>query len=134
MITEPDYSLQGLRVLIAEDEALTLRQLTRAVYKAGMEVYSYVLDGITGLNRALEGRPDILLLDVRMPYLSGTEVARRVFEHYNPCIVFVTAFEQDITTHESEQIRNCQVVTKPVTSDILLPRIAAAWYEHIKPY
>ena len=41
------------RVVIAEDEALTLRQLTRAVYKAGMEVYSYVLDGITGLNRAL---------------------------------------------------------------------------------
>lgn len=127
-----DPSLQGLRVLIAEDEALTLKHLTRAVYKAGMEVYSYASDGITGLNRALEGTPDILILDVKMPYLSGTEVARRVFEHYDPCVVFVTSYGQEVLAHSSERVRRCPIVVKPVTSDILLPQIAAAWRAHSK--
>lgn len=134
MSEEIDYSLHGLRALIVEDDAVALMQLTRAVYQAGMEVYSYAADGITGFNLAVEGRPDILLLDVWMPYLPGTEVARRVFEHYTPCVIFVTAYGQDVLSHESEQVRNCPIIEKPVAGDVLLPQISSAWADYLKQH
>jgi two-component system LytT family response regulator len=83
----------SVRALIAEDEAHARRNL--AAYLADtpwLTVVGEAADGIAAL-RAIQGlRPDLVFLDVRLPELSGLEVARRIEQ---PCeIVFTTAYDR----------------------------------------
>jgi len=87
--------------LIAEDEPLLASELRSSL--AGqwpeLEIVAAVADGASALEQALLRRPDVLFLDVRMPAMSGLEVAQALGEDWPdgpalPLIVFVTAYDQ----------------------------------------
>jgi DNA-binding LytR/AlgR family response regulator len=89
------------RALIAEDEpllAVALRADLAALWP-GLEVVATAGDGATALARALALRPELCFLDIRMPELSGLEVAAALAEDWPddspfPLVVFVTAYDQ----------------------------------------
>jgi DNA-binding LytR/AlgR family response regulator len=89
------------RGLIAEDEPLLRQGLQddlRALWPA-LQVISAVGDGERALNEALQQRPDVCFLDIRMPGMSGLEVAQAMAEDWPadeafPLLVFVTAYDQ----------------------------------------
>jgi len=90
------------RALIAEDEPLLAAELraTLATLWPGLEIVAIAGDGQSALERTLELRPDVCFLDIRMPELSGLEVAQALAEDWRddagafPLIVFVTAYDQ----------------------------------------
>ncbi|HRO58740.1 MAG TPA: LytTR family DNA-binding domain-containing protein [Burkholderiaceae bacterium] len=84
--------------LIAEDEpvlAATLERMLRAAWPQ-LEILATVHDGDAALRAIADRRPDIAFLDIRMPALSGLEVAMRLHDRDEPppALVFVTAYDQ----------------------------------------
>ena len=85
-----------LRVLVVDDEQLAREELCFLLGQIGdIEIVAQARDGIEALRLCAEQRPDLLLLDVQMPGLTGFEVARRLIDAGGlPSLVFVTAFDQ----------------------------------------
>ncbi|MEO8038112.1 MAG: LytTR family DNA-binding domain-containing protein [Betaproteobacteria bacterium] len=89
------------KALIAEDEPLladTLAAELKAVWP-DLEIVARAGDGLSAVEKSLALLPDVLFLDIRMPGLSGLDVAERVAERWppdraSPEIVFVTAYDQ----------------------------------------
>jgi len=90
-----------VRALIAEDEPLLLEGL-RAELKSAwpeLEVVAAVHDGDSALQQALQQRPEVCFLDIRMPGTSGLEVAQALAEDWPagepfPLLVFISAYDQ----------------------------------------
>ena len=88
--------------LIAEDEPLLAQALRAELARAwpGLQLLDTAVDGDDAVERALEGRPDIVFLDIRMPGRTGLEAAEAIVEEWPanaaalPLIVFVTAYDQ----------------------------------------
>lgn len=89
------------KALIAEDEPLlaeTLAAELKAVWPS-LEIVARVGDGLSAVEKALALLPDVLFLDIRMPGLTGLDVAQRVADRWpddrtQPEVVFVTAYDQ----------------------------------------
>ncbi len=89
----------GLRVLIADDQEMVrvgLRMMLEA--EATIDVVAEAADGIEAVARAEQLRPDVCLVDIRMPGLDGIEVTRRLAGPHRPDpipVVVVTTFDDD---------------------------------------
>jgi CheY-like chemotaxis protein len=72
-------SQKVIRILLADDHAVVRDGLTRLLRnEPGMEVVGQAADGLEVVQMALQLKPDIILMDVSMPYLSGVDVTRRL--------------------------------------------------------
>ena len=82
------------RALIIDDEALS-RRIIRVFLReqAAIEVVGEAANGPDAVLQILEQRPDLLFLDVQMPEMDGFEVLREVWPHYQPFVIFATAFD-----------------------------------------
>ncbi len=82
-----------MRVLVVDDEPIARRRLVRMLQRLpDVEVAGQASDGIEALERIKELRPDLVLLDIRMPGLDGISVAAS--SHALPPIVFTTAYSE----------------------------------------
>jgi two-component system, NarL family, nitrate/nitrite response regulator NarL len=85
----------ALRVLIADDHPAARESLVRAVGGAEIEVVAVLEDGRSALSAARRLRPDVALLDLRMPELSGSEVARELRrEGSSTLVIILSAFDE----------------------------------------
>jgi response regulator NasT len=78
--------------VIAEDQALIRLDLERLLDEAGFDVCGSARDGQEAVELVLELRPDIVVLDVKMPRLDGVEAARRILAEGFVPIVMLTAY------------------------------------------
>jgi DNA-binding NarL/FixJ family response regulator len=95
----PAGAATDIRVLIADDQAL-MRTGFRMILDAedGIEVVGEAADGHGAVERALELRPDVVLMDIRMPHLDGVEATRRLRERTGPDgprVLVLTTFDAD---------------------------------------
>lgn len=119
--------LIGRRVVIVEDEGVTQMQLRRMLKQVGMTVLGSAINGQDGVDIVLRERPDLVLMDIRMPgAIDGLEAARRILAEFHVCIVMLTAFSEDEYRRRAEEIAVADYIVKPVTRDILVPAITAA--------
>jgi DNA-binding response OmpR family regulator len=89
-----EKSRPPLRVLVADDERDTADSLFRILYHEGHEVRA-AYDGAEALQMAREFHPDVVILDIGMPQLSGYDVARALRARYaGVVLVAVTAYKQ----------------------------------------
>ena len=103
-----------LRVLVVDDEQLAREELCFLLGEIGdIEIIGQASDGVAALRMAGELRPDLMLLDVQMPGLTGFEVARRLLEaEVLPPLIFVTAFDQYAV--DAFSVNAIDYVLKPV--------------------
>src|SRR5437016_12922203 len=84
-------SLEGKRVVICEDEAVTQMQLRRALSRAGLTVVGIATNGREAVETTLREKPDIVLMDIRMPVMDGIAATRQILSKYDVCVVMLTA-------------------------------------------
>jgi DNA-binding NarL/FixJ family response regulator len=89
--------MNPVRVLIADDHTLVRESLVGVLQAAGFLVVAQAADGIETLERALQTRPDVVIVDISMPRLNGIEVVRRLREALPDTRVLV------LTMHEEEE-------------------------------
>ncbi len=82
------------RVLIAEDEALIRLDLKEMLEEEGYSVVGEASDGQQAIDLAVSLRPDLVILDVKMPVLDGISAAERVAADLIAPVVILTAFSQ----------------------------------------
>src|SRR5436190_12178585 len=84
-----------LRAVVVDDEQLARAELCYQLEQLGIEIIGQAGNGVEALRVIEEQQPDLVMLDVQMPGLTGFEVARRVLEAgLDVQVVFVTAFDQ----------------------------------------
>ena len=108
-----------IRVLIADDEAPALEKLERWVAaQPDMEVEGCAEDGLAAARNIEQLRPDVALLDIQMPGLSGLEVAAQLEASRAPLIVFVTAFDEHAV--KAFELNAVDYLLKPYDKDRLV--------------
>ncbi len=112
-------------VLIIEDDPVLHRGLADNLRFAGYRVNS-ALDGESGLDAALRGKPDLILLDIMLPKVNGFEVCRRIRESgLDMPIIMLTARDREEDIVRGLNLGADDYVTKPFGIQELLARIAA---------
>ena len=84
-----------MRVLVGEDETLIRLDLRQMLERAGLEVCAEARDGAEAVELARSERPDVAILDVKMPRLDGIEAARRILGERPLPIVIVSAYTEE---------------------------------------
>jgi len=119
-------------ILIIEDDPAILLGLVE-LFK--FENYTVVIssDGIEGLNAALSGKPDLILLDINLPGLNGLDVCRKLRENKftNP-IIMLTARSEQVDKVVGLEIGADDYITKPFDSREVLARVRAHLRRSIK--
>ncbi|MBC2723616.1 sigma-54 dependent transcriptional regulator [Desulfosporosinus sp.] len=115
------------KILIADDEANMRWVLERALSKAGYDVET-AEDGQIALDRAFSERPDLVLVDLKMPKIDGLSVLKRLKEHYpDLMIVMMTAHGNTATAVEAMKSGAHDYLMKPFDIDELLITVRKAF-------
>ncbi|MCQ2770533.1 MAG: response regulator transcription factor [Clostridia bacterium] len=112
------------KILVIEDEKQISKILTVNLNLAGYETDA-AYDGKTGLEKALTGNFDLILLDIMLPGMDGFEVCKNVRKTLDTPIIMVTAREDEIDKILGLDLGADDYVTKPFSINILLARVKA---------
>lgn len=116
-----------MRVLIADDEKNIADTIRIILSKEGIDAAS-VYSGRAAVEKAVEWKPDVLLVDYAMPDINGLETARRICERHAECRVLVLSALAEVRELRQELLR-CEYpyefLTKPIHPTELVRRIRA---------
>ncbi len=114
------------RVVVAEDESLIRLDIVEILRDNGFDVVGEAGDGETAVQLATELRPDLVVMDVRMPQLDGIKAAERLTRNHIAPVVLLTAFSQKELVEQASEAGALAYVVKPFTPADLLPAIEIA--------
>ena len=117
-----------IRILVAEDEALIRMDLVEMLQEAGYTVVAQAANGEEAIALATEHRPDLAILDVKMPILDGISAAEKIIS-IAP-VLMLTAFSQRELVERARDAGVMAYVVKPFTIGDLVPAIEIAISRH----
>jgi len=115
-----------LRVLIAEDEPLLAFALRGALEKRHCEVVGIATNGAEAVTLCRELNPDVVLMDIRMPEMTGIEATDKIMREHPVCVVMLTASDKSPHLKKAEAAGAMAYLVKPVSSDQIFPTIEKA--------
>ncbi len=118
------------RVLIAEDEALIRLDLAEMLAEEGFQVVGEAGDGEQAVQMARELRPDLVILDVKMPKKDGIDAAAEIVAEQIAPVVILTAFSQRDLIERARDAGAMAYLVKPFAQSDLLPAIELAVARH----
>jgi len=118
------------RILVAEDEALIRLDLVEMLTEAGYEVVAQATNGVEAIALAKEFKPDLAILDVKMPELDGISAAQEIIE-ISP-VLMLTAFSQKELVERARDAGVMAYVVKPFSINDLTPAIEIAMSRHLQ--
>jgi two-component system, response regulator PdtaR len=121
-----DRNARPLRVLIAEDEALIRLDLKEMLTEEGFEVIAEVSDGATAVRLARELRPELAILDLKMPVMDGIQAAEQITRERLSAVLILTAFSQRDLIEKARRAGAMAYLVKPFQKHDLLPAIEIA--------
>lgn len=113
-------------MLLAEDEALIRLDLKEMLEEEGFIVCGEAGDGATAVRLATELRPDLVVLDVKMPVLDGISAAEQIVSARIAPVVILTAFSQRDLVERAREAGAMAYLVKPFQAKDLLPTIEMA--------
>ncbi|WP_432545161.1 ANTAR domain-containing response regulator [Kineococcus sp. SYSU DK002] len=121
------------RVVVAEDEAIIRLDIVEMLTEAGYDVVGQAGDGEQAVALAEEHKPDLVVMDIKMPVLDGISAAERIAKARIAPVVLLTAFSQAELVERARDAGAMAYVVKPFTSADLLPavEIAVSRYQQI---
>jgi two-component system, response regulator PdtaR len=124
----------SLRVVVAEDEALIRLDLVEMLTEAGYEVVGQAGDGEAAISITEIEKPDLVVMDVKMPKLDGISAAERIANQRIAPVVILTAFSQRDLVERARDAGAMAYLTKPFTIEDLMPAIelAVSRFQEIK--
>ena len=112
--------------MIAEDEALIRLDLAEMLAEEGYDVVGQAEDGEKAVALAEQLRPDLVIMDIKMPRLDGLAAAERVAAQRIAPVVMLTAFSQRGLVERARDVGAMAYLVKPFTKEDLVPAIEMA--------
>ena len=133
MSADPQISLQhvsNLRIVLAEDDVAVAKGFEVILSQAGYDVVGVAHDGLEAVDLAEQFRPDLIIMDIKMPRMDGIEAARNINRHretgFTP-IVLVTAYADQPLVKRAKECGVLGYLVKPVHLDDLIPAVELAY-------
>nr|WP_103503756.1 MULTISPECIES: response regulator [unclassified Streptomyces] len=117
---------QTTRVVIAEDEALIRLDLKEMLEEEGYTVVGEAGDGQRAVELAREHRPDLVILDVKMPVMDGISAAEKIAEEQLAPVLMLTAFSQRDLVERARDAGAMAYLVKPFSKTDVIPAIEIA--------
>lgn len=115
-----------MRVLIVDDESLIRMDLRDIIESCGHEVVAEATNGVEALELCKKHKPDIILMDVKMPELDGIEAARQIGFHHEAPVVLLTSYSQQDLIDKARDSGVYGYLIKPVREEQLVPSLEMA--------
>jgi len=112
------------RVVIAEDEAIIRLDLKEILTSAGYDVVGESGRGDEAVELVARHRPDLAILDIKMPGMDGLRAAREITSQYQVAVMLLTAFSQRDLIEEARDAGVAAYLVKPFQARELLPAVA----------
>ena len=130
MATHDSKTAAAPRVLVAEDESLIRLDLAEMLAEEGYEVVGEAGDGATAVQMAEQLRPDLVVMDVKMPVLDGISAAQRIVSQRIAPVLILTAFSQRELVERARDAGAMAYLVKPFAKADLVPAIEMALSRH----
>ena len=118
--------MERTRVIIADDEALIRMDLREMLTNLGYLVVGEVADGRSAVNQARELRPDVVVMDIKMPDMDGIEAAQVLTEERIAPTVLLSAYGQRELVDRAREAGVVAYLVKPYREEELAPAIEVA--------
>ena len=119
--------MKSLRVLIADDDGQSRASLASQVEHLGYQVVGMARDGAEAVRQALQSKPDVILMDVKMPVMDGIQAARAVMQFRPAPIILLSGFSEQDLTRDAVDAGVQAYLVKPISTRELAPTIALAY-------
>ena len=119
-----------IRVVIAEDEAIIRLDLKETLQDEGYVVVGDTGRGDIAVDMVRELKPDVAILDVKMPGIDGIEAARRINQEGDTAVVILTAFSQRDLIEQAVEAGALAYLVKPYKRSELVPAVEIARSRH----
>jgi AmiR/NasT family two-component response regulator len=121
-------SLQGKRIVIVEDEGVTIMQVRMGLLAAGMEVVGVAVTGQQAIDCVFKERPDIVLIDIDLQGgIDGLNAAQSILTIYPVCIVILTAYADPQHRVQAADLAICGYIVKPVDAAKIVSELEQAY-------
>ena len=118
--------MERTRVVIADDESLIRMDLREMLTNLGYLVVGEVADGRSAVNQARELRPDVVVMDIKMPDMDGIEAAKILTEERVAPVVLLSAYSQRELVERAREAGVVAYLVKPYREEELAPAIEVA--------
>jgi response regulator NasT len=118
------------RILIAEDEAIIRLDLKEMLEEEGLDVVAEAADGEAAIRLAREEKPDLVIMDIKMPGMDGLAAAERIVEEGLGAVLILTAFSQKDLVQRAAEAGAMGYLVKPFQKSDLMPAIEVALARH----
>ncbi|WP_245991371.1 ANTAR domain-containing response regulator [Bogoriella caseilytica] len=126
----PEETGDAKRVVVAEDETLIRLDIVESLSESGFEVVGEAANGEQAIALAEELKPDVVVMDVKMPVMDGITAAERIIANRTCAVVMLTAFSQKELVERARDAGAMAYVVKPFTPADLMPAVELAISRH----
>ncbi len=119
-----------ISVVVAEDDYLVAKDISRALKSLGYSVAGEASNGLEAVELVASIQPDVVVMDIQMPYLNGLEAAERIQQECPTPIIILTAYESADILNKAGQVGVSAYVTKPIKAKVIERAIVIALARH----
>ena len=120
-------SKEGIRVIIADDEPITRMDLKELLTGEGYQVVGEAADGFDAVEICKQTRPDLVLMDIKMPLLDGLSAAKIIYEEgLADTVMMLTAYSEREFVEHAKDVGVAGYLVKPIDEKSLIPSIELA--------
>lgn len=115
-------------VVVAEDELITRVDLVEILEGAGYNVLGQAKDGLEAIDICRKYKPDIAIMDIKMPLLNGINATKTIKEEkIAKCIILLTAYSDDEYVRKAKELGVMSYIVKPFDEKTIIPAIEIAY-------
>ncbi|MGI5835283.1 MAG: ANTAR domain-containing response regulator [Chloroflexota bacterium] len=118
--------MDTMRVVIADDESIRLMSLKAQLEALGLQVVGEALNGRQAVDLVIRLKPDLAILDIKMPEMDGLEAAKQIAAQYPIPVIVVTAYSERTLAERAIEAGVFSYLMKPISEEDLLPAILLA--------
>ncbi|WP_084631451.1 response regulator [Demequina aestuarii] len=123
---QPEAQPKKRRAVVAEDEALIRMDIVETLTEGGYDVVGEAANGEEAVALAIEHKPDVVVMDIKMPVMDGITAAEKIAAERVAPVVLLTAFSQTELVERARDAGAMAYVVKPFTPADLLPAVEIA--------
>ncbi|QUG43567.1 response regulator [Psychrobacillus sp. INOP01] len=120
------------RILIAEDESIIRMDIKLMLQDQGYEVVGEAGDGDKAIELAFLHKPDLILMDIKMPKINGLQASKIIANQLDLPILIITAYSQKEFVEKAQQDNIVGYLVKPISEANLLPAVEIALHQSEK--